>query len=179
MLSYTTPAGPYPSALEGSRLSPLAHFPPVLSAAALTNRTPQAIRQRPRCRNMRICLLLRRHRTLQAPAYNEWQRQQQAKENLNQPVGLFKDMVHSWPQRAPGMEVEVKAMNQSALPPFVFPDGTVDQAPSVQRQETGARKVETWPLTCANMVTPTCQNDYCRLRGCLAEGRVRAGRQVS
>jgi hypothetical protein len=43
--------------------------------------------------------------------------------NLNQPVGLFKDMVASWPQRAPGMEVEVKAMNQSALPPFVFPDG--------------------------------------------------------
>jgi poly(A) polymerase len=59
----------------------------------------------------------------QAPAYNEWQRQQQAKVNLNQPVGLFKDMVHSWPQRLPGMEVEVKAMNQSALPPFVFPDG--------------------------------------------------------
>ena len=69
------------------------------------------------------CSSFLRRRTWQAPAYNEWQRQQQAKVNLNQPVGLFKDMVHSWPQRLPGMEVEVKAMNQSALPPFVFPGG--------------------------------------------------------
>jgi hypothetical protein len=68
-------------------------------------------------------------RTSQAPAYNEWQRQQQAKVNLNQPVGLFKDMVASWPQRLPGMEVEVKAMNQNALPPFVFPDGASSCSP--------------------------------------------------
>lgn len=43
--------------------------------------------------------------------------------NLNQPVGVFKDMVLAWPQRLPGMDVEVKAMGQAALPPFVFPDG--------------------------------------------------------
>jgi hypothetical protein len=55
---------------------------------------------------------------LQTPAYNEWQRQQQAKVNLNQPVGVFKDLVLAWPQRLPDMDVEVKA-----LPSFVFPDG--------------------------------------------------------
>jgi poly(A) polymerase Pap1 len=62
---------------------------------------------------------------LQAPAYNEWQRQQQAKVNLNQPVGVFKDMVLAWPQRLPGMDVEVKAMNQNNLPAFVFTDGVL------------------------------------------------------
>lgn len=59
----------------------------------------------------------------QAPAYNDFQRQQQAKVNLNQPVAQFKDMVMAWQQRSPGMDIEVKAMHQRDLPPHAFPDG--------------------------------------------------------
>lgn len=73
------------------------------------------------------------------PAYNEFQRQQQAKVNLNQPVAAFKDMVLSWPQRAPGMEVDVKAMHQRDLPPHVFPDGATRLCGSAPKEDCPAR----------------------------------------
>lgn len=99
--------------------------------------------------------------SMQAPAYNEYQRRQQAHVDLNQPVVAFRELVLAWPQRAPGMNVNVKHVRQADLPPHVFPDGAhISWLPLWQQ------------LTASIMCTPAGQQQSAGWRSCWCRGRL-------